>query len=105
MANLALVLLLAFSCQALAEDVPEEQEVQGVTLRNDFKAMLFMQKEDLELVNSRSIARTQYSGPYDNVWLDDQCAFLDGFPDLSVAGCLSKCEETDGCTAVNHRGD
>merc|ERR1711909_6812 len=50
MANCVLILLLAFSAQALAEDVQPLSE--DVTLANDFEAMLLSAKDDLQLDTS-----------------------------------------------------
>jgi len=54
MANLALVLLLTLASQALADDELLIQEAQPseVTIREDFKSMMLMQKRDLEIVKT-----------------------------------------------------
>jgi len=88
MGYLPLVLLLTIFCQALAEDVQlvKEPEVadEGVTLRDDLKAMMLMQKRDLQLGNSRSIQRTGFPdyppGEYKLSFGDDGTFVSPNFP-------------------------
>ena len=44
----------------------------------------------------------KWVGPTDNIWISDQCQFIDQIKFPNVDQCKTSCSEREGCTAINY---
>ena len=42
------------------------------------------------------------SGPYNNIWGNDECRHLRNHPGSTISECKELCKQTKDCTAINY---
>ena len=56
----------------------------------------------ISCITGSPVVPAGYYGPYEKIWVDDQCSSISTNLGQSVADCAARCNSDTTCTAVNY---